>query len=273
MVIGNITLVASMKEPVRGRESKIFRAVVDHHLIFANAKKDLTVRRNIEGGDVCVVNSKVVIIGHGHRTEMMAAAITAAGLLDRGFETVITVQQPNGREHMHLDTVFTLVSHEECLIYAPFIHGSDRLGIKRPTICLFRRGSNGSVEVNFQEEGNLIKCLDDFGLHYTPIVCGGGDGDHILADQEQWWDGVNAFAVAPGRVLLYDRDTLTLAEFEKAGYTIRQIQSLDDAKAIPENEERVVYAVPSYELCKARGGPPLSFDASLKGLTPLWQGS
>ena len=42
---------------------------------------------------------------------------------------------------------------------------------------------------------------------------------------------------------------------EKAGYTIRQIQSLEDAKAIPENEERVVYAVPSYELCKARGGP------------------
>lgn len=255
MVISNIAVTASMKEQVRSRESAIFRAIVDHHPIFANAMKDLAVHHCIEGGDVCVASSKVAIIGHGHRTETIAAEILASELLNRGFETVIAVQQPNGREHMHLDTVFTLVSDEECLIYIPFVFGSKRRGLGLPALSFFRHSANGATEFKIDEECNLLDCLADLGLHYKPIICGGGDGDHISADQEQWWDGVNAFAVAPGRVLLYDRNEATLAEFEKSGYTIRVIQSLEDARSILEEEERVVYAVPSYELCRARGGP------------------
>ncbi len=254
MIVGDTAITASMKEPVRGRESALFRAIVDYHPDFTDIRKDISMRHHIEGGDVCVVNSEIVVIGYGHRTEAIAAFILAEKLLERGFKTVLAVQQPNGREHMHLDTVFTLISESECLAYAPFIRGSSRIGLSAPTISVFSRGDNSEVaRVKIVEDCNLLECLAELGVKLTPIFCGGGDGDHILADREQWWDGVNAFAVAPGKVLLYDRNVATLAALEKSNYSIHAVSTIEDARSICEDEERVVYTVPSYELCRARG--------------------
>lgn len=250
MAVGNAVLVGCMKEPVRDRESGLFQAIVNNHPVFADAVK-LNNNNYIEGGDVCVVNSEVAIIGYGHRTERIAAEEVSEELFKQNFKTVVIIEQPNGREHMHLDTVFTIVSESECLLYAPFIFGSKRHKLEIPPISLHQPGK----ATKYIEGRNLLDCLSDIGVHLKPIICGGGDGDHVQADQEQWWDGVNAFAVAPGRVLLYDRDEATLAEFKKSGYTVRRIRNLEEASLIPEDEERVVYAVPSSEICHARGGP------------------
>lgn len=51
--------------------------------------------------------------------------------------------------------------------------------------------------------------------HITMIECGGGDP--IEASREQWNDGSNTLAVAPGKVCVYERNVVTNDALYKAG--------------------------------------------------------
>lgn len=65
------------------------------------------------------------------------------------------------------------------------------------------------------------------------IECGGGDP--VEASREQWNDGSNTLATAPGKVCVYERNVVTNDELYKAGIEL--------------------CVVPSEELSRGRGGP------------------
>ena len=67
----------------------------------------------------------------------------------------------------------------------------------------------------------------------TLIPCGGGNV--IDAAREQWNDGSNTFAVAPGKVIAYDRNQVTNEILKDHGIE--------------------VLTIPSSELARGRGGP------------------
>ena len=67
----------------------------------------------------------------------------------------------------------------------------------------------------------------------TLIECGGGDP--IAAAREQWNDGSNTLAIAPGVVVTYDRNYVTNGLLEEHGIEVLRI--------------------PSGELSRGRGGP------------------
>ena len=67
----------------------------------------------------------------------------------------------------------------------------------------------------------------------TLIPCGGDDA--ISADREQWSDGSNTIAIAPGEVIAYERNDITNAVLIKNGIK--------------------VHIIPSSELSRGRGGP------------------
>ena len=67
----------------------------------------------------------------------------------------------------------------------------------------------------------------------TLIRCGGKDG--VASEREQWNDGSNTLCVAPGKVIVYDRNYITNEILTKNG-----IQVLE---------------MPSSELSRGRGGP------------------
>lgn len=69
--------------------------------------------------------------------------------------------------------------------------------------------------------------------HITMIECGGGDP--IEASREQWNDGSNTLAVAPGKVCVYERNVVTNDALYKAGVEL--------------------LVAPSEELSRGRGGP------------------
>ena len=71
------------------------------------------------------------------------------------------------------------------------------------------------------------------GICIAGYRCGGGDP--IAAAREQWNDGSNTLAIAPGRICVYQRNSATNEALAKAGL------------------ELVV--LPSSELSRGRGGP------------------
>ena len=77
---------------------------------------------------------------------------------------------------------------------------------------IFEDNSNIPNESNT----NLITLLNNEGLEIKYIKCG-SDSD-IMQKREQWTDGANAFALAPGKIVGYDCNKHTIDELKKSGY-------------------------------------------------------
>jgi arginine deiminase len=83
----------------------------------------------------------------------------------------------------------------------------------------------------------------------------GGALEAIDQQREQWTDGANAFAIAPGLILLYRRNRKTLEELARRGWRV-----LDEREAAAGEHDLIgggpaVVALDCSELSRARGGP------------------
>jgi arginine deiminase len=88
-----------------------------------------------------------------------------------------------------------------------------------------------------------------------PIPCGGPDP--VSQQREQWTDGANTLAVAPGLILLYDRNVATIEELDRRGFAIVTAEDLllgrDEVEI--DGPKRTCVVLSSHELSRARGGP------------------
>jgi len=150
---------------------------------------------------------------------------------------------------MHLDTVFTMISKDECLVYGPAIlpGGADEADVYECDLT--------KREITWTTEKDLLAALKAQKLDLKPIPCGGSDP--IAQRREQWTDGANAFAVAPGVILTYDRNEQTAEELTKAGYGVVDEADLLLGRETLELKASRKYAVrlAANELSRARGGP------------------
>ena len=66
-----------------------------------------------------------------------------------------------------------------------------------------------------EEKGDLAELLaENLGVEkVTLIPC--GDGNIVAAAREQWNDGSNTLTIAPGVVVVYDRNTVTNKEIRR----------------------------------------------------------
>ena len=98
--------------------------VVQFHPMFAKVNENairISSHQSIEGGDVLVVSNKLVLIGMSERTSFSGLMKATEGLLNSGVETVLAVDIPKQRSSMHLDTIFTFASQNECIAFPPAI--------------------------------------------------------------------------------------------------------------------------------------------------------
>ena len=219
--------------------------------------------QSLEGGDTLVLSDKVLAVGCSERSSADAIHMLAESLRQAyqpgSFETLLMVLMPKIRSAMHLDTVFTRISQDECLIYPPFFTDQSRLLLNVVKFDLRQ------AHLHTVMEPNLLGALKGSGIDLKPIRCGGADP--ILQQREQWTDGANAFALAPGVILLYKRNFATAGELSAAGYRMLDAEKLVNDPSIDLLDgSKYAILLDSAELSRARGGPrcmtmPLSRQA------------
>ena len=142
-----------------------------------------------------------------------------------GFKKVLAFEFANNRKFMHLDTVFTMVDYDKFTIH-PEIQGNLRV--------FSVTYENEQLKI-VEEKGDLAELLaENLGVEkVTLIPC--GDGNIVAAAREQWNDGSNTLTIAPGVVVVYDRNTVTNKKLEEYGLRLIKIRGS--------------------ELVRGRGGP------------------
>src|SRR5438270_755446 len=193
------------------RFQQIIRFVAPEVLDIQDLMEDESGTSTIEGGDVLVASRKLLLVGVTQRTTKAAVRRLARSLqkAGAGVEKILAVELPKHRSFMHLDTVFTFTSRHECLIYPPVILPDGRQAASVYAIDLTKKS------ISFSPQKSLLGALRRRGFELEPIYCGGKRA--VDQQREQWTDGANAFALAPGVILLYERNVRTAEELAAHG--------------------------------------------------------
>ncbi|MBZ9685741.1 arginine deiminase [Clostridium estertheticum] len=230
--IGNGITINTMQTEARRRETMFLKFIHEYHSSFKKYEVplwyDRSLPNNIEGGDELILSATTLAIGCSQRTSPEAIEVVARNLFQKhtSFTKVLVLEIPACRAFMHLDTVFTMVDYDKFTIH-PAIEGP--LNVFEIT-----KGVNG--ELNIKHEKDILQNILKFALGLPSVElirCGGGDS--IVAAREQWNDGSNTLAIAPGKVITYERNYVTNDILSKRGIT--------------------VLTMPSAELSRGRGGP------------------
>jgi arginine deiminase len=203
--------VTSPSMRARQREASLTKAIYTHHPRFAGTPLLYGGSREeawFEGGDVLLLAPGVVAVGVGQRTT--PAGVEAFALRAFAAEvahTVLAVPIAQERATMHLDTVCTMVDRDAVVMF-PAV--ADTLSAWTVTTA----GVTGP-------EPFLVAAAKAMELDELRVVDTGLDP--VTAEREQWDDGNNTLALAPGLVVAYERNVVTNQALEAAGIEVVRI--------------------------------------------------
>lgn len=213
--IGPRVAITSLSMHARVRETSLTDLIYAHHPRFLGVRRAYESRSApIEGGDVLLLAPGVVAVGVGERTTPAGAEALARSLFDDDLaHTVLAVPIAQERAQMHLDTVCTMVDKDAVVMY-PNIQDS-------LTAFTIRRKAEG---VTIDRAAPFVDAAADaMGIGKLRVIDTGLDP--VTAEREQWDDGNNTLALAPGVVVAYERNTETNARLVDSGIEVLPISA------------------------------------------------
>ena len=230
--IGDGLSINRMTFPARQRESLITEYIIKHHPRFAgqvNVWRDRNHETHIEGGDELVLSDHVFAIGISQRTTADAIEDIAKNLFKKSnYDTVIAIKSPHNHAMMHLDTVFTMIDYDKFTVHPAILDENGHVDN-----WVLHPGKDGEITMEHHTDIKevLKKALNKDDIDLIPT----GNGDPIIAAREQWNDGSNTLAIAPGEVVTYNRNYVSNDLLRKHGILVHEVRSS--------------------ELSRGRGGP------------------
>ena len=231
--VGDGIILNKMYSVTRSRETIYAYYIFNYHPDYMDKVPKYYDRENpfsIEGGDVLNLNEHTLAIGISQRTSAEAIDLVAKNMFNDekcNIDTILAFKIPECRAFMHLDTVFTQIDIDK-FTYHPGI--MDTLEVFEIT-----KNEDNLDEVRvIKKEGSLENILEEYlGIDITLIPCAGGD--KIASEREQWNDGTNTLCIAPGVVVVYNRNNITNEVLREKGIKVIEMNSA--------------------ELSRGRGGP------------------
>lgn len=202
---------------------------------------------SLEGGDVMMLNDDFLLIGCSERTTDYAIRSLKDVLFSKGLvSNIAQINIPAERSFMHIDTLFTMIDHNDIVCYKPTVYDGISSNVK-----VYRK--NGAC-VTYDSVKNFF--THEINPNINFIFSGNGVSPY--QEREQWTDGCNLVTIRPGVALTYDRNPKTELALREAGYNIIHardfIAGVNDKSIKPDKVTRTVITLPSNELSRARGG-------------------
>lgn len=211
--IGPRVAIPSLALPARVRETSLTDLIYAHHPRFLGVRRAYESRSApVEGGDVLLLGPGVVAVGVGERTTPAGAEALARSLFDDELaHTVLAVPIAQERAQMHLDTVCTMVDVDAVVMYPNIVDSLSAFTI---------HGDGSGVRID-DERPFVEAAAEAMGIDRLRVIDTGLDP--VTAEREQWDDGNNTLALAPGVVVAYERNSETNARLADAGIEVLPI--------------------------------------------------
>ena len=217
--IGDVAAISPMRHRARRRESLHLETIYRRHPLFTGSGAPARIlapdlgqatTATVEGGDVMMLSPRTVAVGLSERSSAVGIERLAAGLLEHGrAEKVIAVALPHRRSMMHLDTVTTVIDPETMLRYGP-------LG-RLETFEITRAGGRLVTRARAADEMDTV-LAEGLGVPSLRVIT--PPLDAYAAAREQWDDGCNVLALAPGTVVAYERAAATNDHLRSEGVEV-----------------------------------------------------
>lgn len=232
---GNGAILNKMYSITRNRETIYAEYIFNYHPDFVgklNKYYDRYLPYHIEGGDVLNLNNHILAVGISQRTEAGAIDELAKNLFKEPsceIDTILAFNIPESRAFMHLDTVFTQIDYDKFTYHPGILDTLEVYEITEGDI------PDSDEDLNVKKvEGNLEEILEKYLDRKIELIpCAGGE--KISSEREQWNDGTNTLCIAPGVVVVYDRNNITNNILREHGIKVLEMSSA--------------------ELSRGRGGP------------------
>jgi arginine deiminase len=214
--------VNAMRRRARMRETISDEAMYRWHPMFAGAGFEVwysgadSAPATIEGGDVLVLGNGSVLVGMSERTQPAAVEMLAHRLFSAGAaQRVLAVDMPKSRAFMHLDTVLTMADYGVLVKYA----GMGML----PSYTVEPGISARELKVTDHPPEQMHDAIAAaLGLPSITVLT--ATQDVRSAKREQWDDGCNVLAIAPGVVVAYERNVTTNTFLRENGLEVITIR-------------------------------------------------